>query len=157
MRRDFFFKKKKKLFIEEKQSRKETKKGSSPDVAPHRELQGILRTRAILDNSITLGQAVLAHTRTSAHLSGWVQGADLSLERRDSQDGFAAPILGPVLEPCPTLPAQVAPLRNPCLQLLPVQLFPKVPLAFLLPERSVPTAYLIPFAVMLPKAVPCCL
>lgn len=36
--------------------------------------------------------------------------------------------------------AQVAPLRNPCLQLLPMQLFPKMPVAFLLSGWSGPAA-----------------
>lgn len=107
---------------------------------PPRELLGILNRRAVLDNSISLGQAALAHAQTSVHLSGWVQGADPSLETRGFQDSFAAPILGSVLEPCPMLLAQVTPLRNPCLQLLPMQLFPKMPLAFLLSGWSVPVA-----------------
>lgn len=47
------------------------------------------------------------------------------------------------------LPAQVAPLRNPCLQLLPMQLFPKMPPTFLLPKWRRPVAHTIPFTVML--------
>lgn len=90
---------------------------------PPRELRGVLNRGAVLDNSIGLGQATLAHARTSARLSRW---SDLSLETRGSQDSFAAAILGPVLRLCPTLPAQVFLLGNPCLQLLPMQLFPKI-------------------------------
>lgn len=152
-----FFFLKKNPFIEEKQSRKETKKGSRPDADPPRELRGILNRRAVLDNSTSLGQAALAHARTGAPLTGWVRGADLSLETRGSQDGFAAAALGPVPGLSPTLPAQVVPLRNPCLQLFPVQLFPKMPSAFLPPERSVPVAHPIPFTTMLLNTVCCCL
>lgn len=47
------------------------------------------------------------------------------------------------------MPAQAAPLRNPCLQLLPMQLFPKMPPAFLLPKWGRPVACNILFTAML--------
>lgn len=52
-------KKKKNLFIEEKQSRKETKKGSSPDADPPRAPHGSVSSGEDLDNNSRLGQAVL--------------------------------------------------------------------------------------------------
>lgn len=131
-------KKKESLFIEEKQSRKETKKGSRPDADPPRELWGILNRRVALEH----------HPGPHRHHCpplGWVQGADGSLETRDSQDGFPAPIPSPVLGLCPLQQAQGALLRNPCLPLVPVQLFPKMPQVFLLPEWSVPAAHPILF------------
>jgi len=63
------------LFIEEKQSRKETKKGSSSDAdPPPRALQGIAGSRVDLDNSSSLGWAALARVCAGTQLYGGVQG-----------------------------------------------------------------------------------
>lgn len=58
---------------------------------------------------------------------------------------------------CPALPVQVALLRNPYLQVLPMQLFPKMPPVFLPPEWSQAAAHLIPLAAMLLNTVSSCL
>lgn len=138
MRRALKKKKKKVYSLKKSNPEKKPKKEAGLMQTPPRELWGILNRRVALEH----------HPGPHRHQCpplGWVQGADRSLETRDSQDGFPAPIPSPVLGLCPLQQAQGSLLRNPCLPLVPVQLFPKMPQVFLLPEWSVPAAHPILF------------